>query len=167
EDYEELYKDYPQNKITKETNRNKYLEEKINTFINNINFFNSYEAYFNYFKNIDEKNFTNRYIKDFIQDFNINFEETVNANCEYLLTLLFFSLSLNVEEKQKIIESIPTLSQLQYDELIKAFKEEAIKFRELEKKEPEDIKNLLLYQRENLFNLLLNLYHKRLKETND
>ena len=64
------------------------------------------------------------------------------------LDLLKNSLSLNVSEKKRVIDAVPTLSQFQFDELKKVFTEEREKFRELAKEHPEDIKKLLKKQQE-------------------
>lgn len=64
------------------------------------------------------------------------------------LDLLKNSLSLNVSEKKRVIDAVPTLSQFQFDELKKVFSEEREKFRELAKEHPEDIKKLLKKQQE-------------------
>ena len=64
------------------------------------------------------------------------------------LDLLKNSLSLNVSEKKRVIDAVPTLSQFQFDELIKVFVEERTKFRELAGEHPEDIKKLLKKQQE-------------------
>lgn len=64
------------------------------------------------------------------------------------LDLLKNSLSLNVSEKKRVIDAVPTLSQFQFDELKKVFVEEREKFRELAKEHPEDIKKLLKKQQE-------------------
>lgn len=66
---------------------------------------------------------------------------------EFFLDLLKHSLSLNVAEKQRVIDSIPNLSQFQFDELIKVFLEERDKFRDLIKQHPDDIKKLLEKQK--------------------
>ena len=49
-------------------------------------------------------------------------------------------------EKKRVIDAVPTLSQFQFDELAKVFSEERVKFRELAKEHPEDIKKLLAKQ---------------------
>jgi hypothetical protein len=59
------------------------------------------------------------------------------------LDLLKFSLSLNTMEKKRVIDAVPTLSQFQFDELVKVFTEERDKFRDLAKEHPEDIKKLV------------------------
>jgi len=58
------------------------------------------------------------------------------------LALLAGSISLTINEKKKIIEAIPQLSQFQIDELMKIFDEEKGKFAELEKKHSEQISEL-------------------------
>lgn len=60
--------------------------------------------------------------------------------------LLKHSLSLNTMEKKRVIDAAPTLSQFQFDELTKVFTEERVKFRELAKEHPGDIKKLLTKQ---------------------
>ena len=62
------------------------------------------------------------------------------------LDLLKYSLSLNTMEKKRVIDAVPTLSQFQFDELIKVFTEEREKFRELAKQHPDDIKKLVAKQ---------------------
>lgn len=54
-----------------------------------------------------------------------------------------YSLSLDTFEKFMVVDSTPTLSQFQKDELIKTFTEEAVKFNSLSKDHPEDIVKLL------------------------
>ncbi len=61
---------------------------------------------------------------------------------EYFLTLLEGSISLTLEEKQRVIDAIPRLSIEQINELIKIFEEEKVKFAELEKEYGEDVKKL-------------------------
>ncbi len=58
------------------------------------------------------------------------------------LELLAGSISLTINEKKKIIEAIPKLSQFQIDELMKIFDEEKGKFAELEKKHSDQIQEL-------------------------
>lgn len=58
------------------------------------------------------------------------------------IELLAGSISLTVNEKRKIVEAIPQLSQYQIDELIKIFEEEKGKFAELEQKHSESIAEL-------------------------
>lgn len=62
------------------------------------------------------------------------------------LDLLKHSLSLNVMEKKRVVDAMPTLSQFQINELKKVFLEERDKFRELAKEYPEDIKKLVKKQ---------------------
>jgi len=56
--------------------------------------------------------------------------------------LLSYSLSLNYEEKIRVIDALPTLSRFQVDELMKVWMEEGKKFGELGEKYPEDIVKL-------------------------
>ena len=58
------------------------------------------------------------------------------------LELLAGSISLTINEKKRIIESVPQLSQFQIDELMKIFDEERGKFAELEKKHADQISEL-------------------------
>ena len=60
----------------------------------------------------------------------------------YFIKLLAISLSLSVQEKQKIIESIPTLSQYQVDKLVTIFEEEQAKFHELESRMKDQVQKL-------------------------
>jgi hypothetical protein len=62
------------------------------------------------------------------------------------LDLLKHSLSLNTMEKKRVVDASPTLSQFQWDELTKVFTEERVKFRDLAKEHPDDIKKLLKKQ---------------------
>lgn len=64
------------------------------------------------------------------------------------LDLLKNSLSLNVSEKKRVLDAIPTLSQFQFDELKKVFVEEREKFKELATEHPEDVKKLLSKQQQ-------------------
>ncbi|MBT4937305.1 hypothetical protein HON22_05295 [Candidatus Peregrinibacteria bacterium] len=64
---------------------------------------------------------------------NLQFDE------QYFLKLLAGSISLSKDEKKRIIESIPKLSQYQIDELIKIFEEEKRKFSELDTKHKEQL----------------------------
>lgn len=77
----------------------------------------------------------------------LHLESVVVEEAEFL-DLLKNSLSLNVSEKKRVIDAVPTLSQFQFDELKKVFTEERVKFRELAWEHPEDIKKLLKKQKE-------------------
>ncbi len=70
----------------------------------------------------------------------------VTVDTKLFLDLLQHSLSLNTMEKKRVVDAVPTLSQFQFDELIKVFSEERDKFKELAKEHPEDIKKLLKKQ---------------------
>ena len=72
--------------------------------------------------------------------------DLVSVNTDEFLDLLKHSLSLNTMEKKRVVDAAPTLSQFQWDELTKVFKEERVKFRELAKEHPDDIKKLLKKQ---------------------
>lgn len=65
-----------------------------------------------------------------------------NFNDEEFLDLLEGSISLSMEEKQRVIEAIPRLSIEQVHELINIFKEEQTKFAELESEFSEDVSRL-------------------------
>ncbi|MFA5352279.1 MAG: hypothetical protein WC304_03300 [Candidatus Gracilibacteria bacterium] len=67
---------------------------------------------------------------------NTKFEE------QKFLQLLAASISLTKTEKQRIITSIPKLSQYQIDELIRIFEEEQKKFAELNSKHADQLKVL-------------------------
>jgi hypothetical protein len=49
-------------------------------------------------------------------------------------------------EKKRVVDAIPTLSQFQIDELSKVFTEERVKFKDLAKEHPDDIKKLVAKQ---------------------
>lgn len=70
----------------------------------------------------------------------------IEVDVSEFLDLLKNSLSLNVTEKKRVVDSVPVLSQFQFDELKKVFLEERVKFRELAWEHPEDIKKLLVKQ---------------------
>ncbi len=60
----------------------------------------------------------------------------------YFLALLEGSISLTMEEKQRVIDAIPRLSIEQINELISIFEEEKQKFSELEKEFADDVAKL-------------------------
>ena len=66
----------------------------------------------------------------------------------YFLKMLSGSISLTKNEKKKIVESVPKLSQYQIDELIKIFEEERRKFAELDEKHQVKIRELQAKQME-------------------
>ena len=66
----------------------------------------------------------------------------------YFLDLLEHSLSLNVFEKKRVIDSIPNLSQFQIDELVKVFVDEREEFKKLLATEGDAIKELVVKQKE-------------------
>lgn len=71
------------------------------------------------------------------------FLSIIKVDRERFLHLLAWSLSLSLDEKQRVIDAMPTLSQFQVDELIKVFTEEYAKFLELQKDHPGDIVKLM------------------------
>ena len=72
--------------------------------------------------------------------------EEVSVDEQEFLDLLRHSLSLNTQEKKRVIDAVPTLSQFQFDELSKVFTEERVKFKDLAQEHPDDIKKLLVKQ---------------------
>jgi hypothetical protein len=62
---------------------------------------------------------------------------------ELFLLHLAGSLSLNTQEKERILNAAPTLSRFQIDELVKVFVEERAKFKELAIKHLDDIHKLI------------------------
>ena len=72
--------------------------------------------------------------------------DDVEFDEENFCDLLKFSLSLNTMEKKRVVDAIPTLSQFQIDELTKVFTEERVKFKDLAKEHPDDIKKLVAKQ---------------------
>ena len=74
-------------------------------------------------------------------------QDWIIVDKEFFLDLLKHSLSLNVTEKQRVIDSVPTLTQFQFDELTKLFLEERQKFRDLAKEHTDDIKKLVEKQK--------------------
>ena len=71
------------------------------------------------------------------------FLPSVQINQDEFLNTLAWSLSLDLNEKQRVINAIPTLSQFQCDELAKVFSEEHTKFLELQKKHHDGIAILI------------------------
>jgi len=67
---------------------------------------------------------------------------SLQFNENRFLQLLAGSISLSKDEKKRIIESVPKLSQYQIDELIKIFEEEKRKFSELDVKHKEQLRAL-------------------------
>ena len=74
-------------------------------------------------------------------------QDWIIVDKEFFLDLLKHSLSLNVTEKQRVIDSVPTLTQFQFDELTKVYLEERQKFRDLAKEHTDDIKKLVEKQK--------------------
>lgn len=89
---------------------------------------------------------TEQEVDDMVYALILKHREDVVFDEKEFLDLLKFSLSLNVDEKRRVIDAMPTLSQFQINELKKVFTDERVKFRELAWKHPEDIKKLVLKQ---------------------
>lgn len=66
----------------------------------------------------------------------------------YFLKLLAGSISLMKEEKMKIVEAVPKLTQFQVDELIRILEDERRKFAELDDKHQAKVKELQQRQEE-------------------
>lgn len=77
----------------------------------------------------------------------------VNVDVEEFFDLLKHSLSLDLDDKKRVVDAVPTLSQFQFDELKKVFVDERVKFKELAAKHPEDIKKLLAKQQKEWLSL--------------
>lgn len=75
--------------------------------------------------------------------------------------LLSYSLSLNYEEKIRVIDALPTLSRFQVDELMKVWMDEGKKFEELGEEHPEDIVKLKKICTENW----IEIKHKTFSDT--
>lgn len=72
--------------------------------------------------------------------------DSITIDAQEFSDLLKHSLSLNTMEKKRVVDAVPTLSQFQFDELKKVFVDERVKFRDLAKQHPEDIKKLVVKQ---------------------
>jgi len=86
------------------------------------------------------------------------------------LDLLEHSLSLSMDEKKRVLDSTPILSQFQIDELIKVFSEEREEFKKLFPKEPDTIKDLIASQKKNwedLADLYTSLEKQKVKVSED
>ncbi len=79
-------------------------------------------------------------IKVKIPAHNLQFDENK------FLRLLAGSISLNKEEKKRIIDSVPKLKQVQIDELIRIFEEEIQKFAQLSKKHVPQLEKMVKQQ---------------------
>lgn len=80
--------------------------------------------------------------QDFIASVKIPPHPNTKFDEKVFVELLAGSISLTINEKYKIIQAIPQLSQFQIDELIKIFQEEQQKFAELEKKHAAEVAQL-------------------------
>ena len=91
-------------------------------------------------------NITEQEVDDVIRKLLGTCSDKVTLDIPVFQDLLKHSLSLNTMEKKRVVDASPTLSQFQWDELTKVFTEERVKFRELAKEHPWDIKKLLKKQ---------------------
>lgn len=66
----------------------------------------------------------------------------LSFNEEYFLQLLAGSISLNRDEKKRILDSIPNLRQSQINQLIEIFEDEKRKFAELPEKHKKELEKL-------------------------
>ncbi len=66
----------------------------------------------------------------------------LNFNEDYFLKLLAGSISLNRDEKKRILDSIPTLRQSQINQLIEIFEDEKRKFADLPDKHQKELEKL-------------------------
>ena len=73
----------------------------------------------------------------------LKFSEYVDIDSVKFLDYLGNSLSLDIEEKQSVIDAVPRLSQYQCDSLMQVWEEENEKFSELADKHPDDVIRLL------------------------
>ena len=89
---------------------------------------------------------TEKEVDKIVFDLLILHSKEVKVNEEDFIDLLKYSLSLNTVEKKRVIDAVPTLSQFQFDELTKVFTDERVKFRDLAKQHPDDIKKLVTKQ---------------------
>lgn len=80
--------------------------------------------------------------QDFISRVKVPAHPNTTFDEKRFIELLAGSISLTIQEKERIIQAIPQLSQFQIDELIKIFDEEKAKFTELEKKHADQVAEL-------------------------
>ncbi len=67
---------------------------------------------------------------------------------EKFIQLLKGCLSLDTEEKQRVLEAMPGLHDFQIQELVKVFEQERHKFAELYSESPADIHRLMVLRAE-------------------
>lgn len=80
--------------------------------------------------------------QDFISRVKVPPHPNTTFDDKKFIELLAGSISLTIQEKERIIQAIPQLSQFQIDELMKIFEEEKAKFAELEKKHADQVAEL-------------------------
>lgn len=111
----------------------------------------------------EEQNLDPQNVDNVILEIIKSHQEDVVVDEEEFLDLLKNSLSLDFDNKKRVLDSIPNLTQFQFDELKKVFEEEREKFKELVNEYPEDIKKLLKKCQEEWV-LLWNSYFLQEKE---
>jgi hypothetical protein len=92
------------------------------------------------------QNITEKEVDVIVLELLLLHNKNIKLDVKDFLDLLKHSLSLNTAEKKRVVDAVPTLSQFQFDELIKVFSEEREKFKELAKEHPDDIKKLITKQ---------------------
>ncbi len=84
----------------------------------------------------------------------INLPTDVKIDTYYFMKLLLNSFSLTVDEKNRIIQALPTLTESQIHDLIRILSEEVYKFGTLDKKHSEQLNELLNKHRNGIFDLI-------------
>jgi hypothetical protein len=94
----------------------------------------------------ENQKLTDKQVDELIATLLVAHDPEVVLDIPVFVDLLKHSLSLNTAEKKRVVDSVPNLSQFQFDELTKVFLEEREKFKELASEHPEDIKKLVVKQ---------------------
>jgi len=128
------------------------VDNKIEDSINTKEITILKETYKNFFK--WDLFFTSKQKERYINKF-LNFNKEVKVNKLDFISLLANSMSLDMEEKQRVIKQIPELSQFQTDELQKVWYSENEKFfGEFYQEYPNDIIKLLFHRLEEWYKVL-------------
>lgn len=88
------------------------------------------------------------------------FPNNVKVNQDEFMKLLANSLSLNIQEKQRVLNNLSTLSQSQIDSLLDVWYEENTKFQELSVEYPNDIAKLIYKMTEEWYCLIFDINDK-------
>lgn len=70
------------------------------------------------------------------------FDPLINVDPYQFFRSILASISLDVHEKIRVMDAVPTLSQFQVDQLLEVFEEEKEKFKNLQKEHPNDVQQL-------------------------